>query len=65
LRDGDITPVDDRWYTQVEMTPTGTLVTPGASPRERRLLQAKYDIFQETIGVQKRWRKKINDALEK
>jgi hypothetical protein len=47
------------------MTPTGTVVAPDASPRERRLLQAKYDIFQETIAMQKRWRKKIDDALDK
>lgn len=46
------------------MTPAGTLVVPNASPREKRLLHAKYSIFRETIEIQKRWRKKMEDALD-
>jgi len=46
------------------MAPVGTLVAPNASPREKRLLEAKYAIFQETITTQKRWRKEMEDALK-
>ncbi|KAF8239558.1 Pentulose kinase [Tricholoma matsutake] len=52
------------WEIMVEMTPAGTLVVPNASPREKRLLHAKYSIFRETIEIQKRWRKKMEDALD-
>lgn len=47
---------------QVEMTPNGTLVSPSASAREKKLLEAKYKIFQESIDIQKRWRKDIEAA---
>ena len=45
------------------MTPTGTLVPPGASAREAKLLEAKYKIFRESIDIQKRWRAQIEEAL--
>ena len=44
------------------MTPAGTLVSPAASPREKKLLEAKYKIFRESIEIQKRWRKEMVDA---
>ena len=44
------------------MTPTGTLVAPAASPKEKKLLEAKYKIFREAIEIQKRWRKQMEEA---
>jgi len=44
------------------MTPPGTLVSPNATAREIKLLEAKYKIFLESIGIQKRWRKEMEDA---
>ncbi|GLB33245.1 putative FGGY family of carbohydrate kinases, C-terminal domain [Lyophyllum shimeji] len=50
------------WNIMVEMTPVGSLVAPSASAKERRLLEAKYKIFRETIEIQKRWRKEMDEA---
>ncbi|KAG6829683.1 hypothetical protein H0H92_003801 [Tricholoma furcatifolium] len=47
----------------VEMTPVGTLVSPSASAREKKLLEAKYKIFRESIEIQKRWRNEMDAAL--
>lgn len=47
---------------QVEMTPPGTLVAPSAGPKEKKLLEAKYKIFRESIEIQKRWRKEMEEA---
>jgi ribulose kinase len=47
---------------QVQMTPTGTVVRPGTSSREKKLLEAKYKIFRESIEIQKRWREEIEEA---
>lgn len=44
------------------MTSAGTLVAPAASPKEKKLLEAKYKIFRETIDIQKRWRDEIEAA---
>ena len=44
------------------MTPPGTLISPSASAREKKLLEAKYKIFLESIDLQKRWRKEMEDA---
>jgi hypothetical protein len=44
------------------MTPPGTVVRPTASEREKKLLEAKYKIFLETIEIQKRWRKEMQEA---
>jgi hypothetical protein len=44
------------------MTPVGTLIPPKASNKEKRLLESKYRIFLETIEIQKRWRKEMEDA---
>jgi len=45
------------------MTPPGTLVVPAASPKVKRLLDAKYKIFRETIDIQKRWRQQMEEAM--
>lgn len=44
------------------MTPTATLVAPAASPKEKKLLEAKYKIFREAIEIQKRWRRQMEEA---
>ncbi|KAF8075839.1 FGGY family of carbohydrate kinase [Lyophyllum atratum] len=50
------------WDIMVDMTPVGTLVAPSATPKEKKLLEAKYKIFRETIDIQKRWRKEMEEA---
>ncbi|KAF8630051.1 hypothetical protein AX15_003136 [Amanita polypyramis BW_CC] len=50
------------WDIMVEMTPPGIAVAPATTPREKKLLQAKYKIFLETIDIQKRWRQEIEEA---
>ncbi|KAJ7725096.1 FGGY family of carbohydrate kinase [Mycena metata] len=52
------------WRIMVEMTPPGTLVSPSASPKEKKLLEAKYKIFRESIDIQKRWRKEMEEAMK-
>ncbi|TFK56219.1 Pentulose kinase [Heliocybe sulcata] len=52
------------WDVMVEMTPVGSMVSPAASPKEKKLLEAKYKIFRETIEIQKRWRKEMEDAAK-
>ncbi|KAJ7229081.1 hypothetical protein GGX14DRAFT_692885 [Mycena pura] len=52
------------WGIMVDMTPPGTLVAPSASPKEKRLLEAKYKIFQEMIDMQRRWRREMEEACE-
>jgi len=51
------------WSIMVEMTQPGTRIEPGATPKEVRLLQAKYKIFRESIEIQRRWRKEMQDAV--
>lgn len=46
------------------MTPPGTFVAPAASSKEKKLLEAKYKIFRESIEIQKRWRKDIEEACK-
>jgi ribulose kinase len=53
---------EDMWKIMVEMTPAGTLVAPGASSKVKKLLDAKYKIFRETIDIQNRWRQEIEEA---
>ncbi|KDQ65060.1 hypothetical protein JAAARDRAFT_28723 [Jaapia argillacea MUCL 33604] len=50
------------WNVMVEMTPAGTMVAPNASEKEKRLLEAKYKIFRESIEIQKRWREEMEVA---
>ena len=45
------------------MTPVGTRVAPNASSKQKRLLEAKYRIFRESVEIQKRWRKEMEEAL--
>ncbi|KAF8904258.1 FGGY family of carbohydrate kinase [Mucidula mucida] len=52
------------WKIMVEMTPPGTMILPAASPKVKRLLEAKYKIFRESIDIQKRWRKEIEEACK-
>lgn len=44
------------------MTLPGTLVAPAASPKVKKLQDAKYKIFRETIEIQKRWRQEMEEA---
>ncbi|KAK2462324.1 hypothetical protein APHAL10511_005630 [Amanita phalloides] len=53
---------DMLWNIMVEMTPPGALVAPAATLKEKKILEAKYQIFLETIEIQKRWRRKIEEA---
>lgn len=50
------------WEIMVEMTPAGTVIRSQAGEREKRILDAKYKIFKETIEIQRRWRKEIEAA---
>ncbi|KAF8576224.1 Pentulose kinase [Ramaria rubella] len=52
------------WAIMVDMTQPGQLIKPSATPREKRLLEAKYKIFRETIETQKRWREEVENALD-
>ena len=45
------------------MTAPGTVIPVSVDSREKRLLEAKYSIFRETIEIQKRWRRKMEDAV--
>ncbi|KAG6820228.1 hypothetical protein H0H93_003730 [Arthromyces matolae] len=51
------------WKIMVEMTPVGVLVAPSSSTKEKKLLEAKYKIFRESIDLQKRWRAEMDAAL--
>jgi len=51
------------WSIMVEMTTIGALISPKASNKEKKLLEAKYKIFLETIDIQMRWRKEMDDAV--
>ena len=44
------------------MTPNGTVVSPSAPSKEKKLLEAKYKIFLENIDIQKRWRAEMDVA---
>ncbi|KAJ7590783.1 Pentulose kinase [Mycena floridula] len=52
------------WKIMLEMTPPGTIVVPAATPKKKRLLDAKYEIFRESIEIQQRWRAKMENALK-
>ena len=45
------------------MTAAGTVIPVSVNSREKKLLEAKYSIFREAIEIQKRWRKKMEDAV--
>jgi ribulose kinase len=53
------------WEIMVDMTQPATRVEPRKGTegeRERRLLDAKYEIFLESVETQRRWRDKIATA---
>ncbi|KIO19895.1 hypothetical protein M407DRAFT_221921 [Tulasnella calospora MUT 4182] len=50
------------WEIMVEMTQAGRKIEPGANPRDKRLLEAKYQIFLESIKTQRRWREIMEQA---
>ncbi|XP_006459750.1 hypothetical protein AGABI2DRAFT_202125 [Agaricus bisporus var. bisporus H97] len=50
------------WKVMIEMTPPGTLVVPSASPKDKKLLNAKFRIFMETVDIQRRWRVEMEEA---
>ncbi|KAH9986788.1 Pentulose kinase [Russula vinacea] len=56
----DPDPAAALWDIMQEMTPPGTVVRPAAGEREKRLLEAKYRIFLESIEIQRRWRNEID-----
>ena len=45
------------------MTAPGTMIPVSSNSREKKLLETKYSIFLESIEIQKRWRKKMEDAV--
>ena len=61
---GDEQESEARWKIMVAMTPHGALVAPAAKPKERKLLEAKYKIFRESIDIQTRWRKEMEEACQ-
>lgn len=52
------------WDIMAHMTQPGVRIEPSVEQgsREKRLLQAKYKIFRETIEIQRRWRREIEVA---
>ncbi|KAG8934165.1 hypothetical protein FRC00_012462 [Tulasnella sp. 408] len=52
------------WEIMVEMTQAGRKIDPAANPRDKRLLEAKYQIFLESIETQRRWREKMEQAAK-
>ncbi|KZV86423.1 Pentulose kinase [Exidia glandulosa HHB12029] len=53
---------EELWNIMVEMTPPGTVIRSTATDREKKILDVKYRIFKETIEIQRRWRKDIDEA---
>lgn len=54
------------WDIMVEMTQPATRVEPMQGDKgaaEKKLLQAKYEIFLESIDIQRRWRQRIAKAI--
>lgn len=48
----------------MDMTPPGVLIPPSKEGLEKRILDAKYEMFLETVEIQKRWRKKMDDIVQ-
>lgn len=44
------------------MTQPGEVVLPAIDPAESKLLEAKYQIFLESIEIQRRWRAVMGEA---
>lgn len=47
---------------QVDMTPVGKRIVPEAGEKEMALFDVKYKIYRESIEVQRRWRKMVDDV---
>ncbi|KAI9466579.1 Pentulose kinase [Lactarius psammicola] len=56
-------PATALWNIMQEMTPPATVVQPAAGDKEKKLLEAKYKIFLESIDIQRRWRKEIDAVV--
>ncbi|PWN19259.1 Pentulose kinase [Microstroma glucosiphilum] len=54
---------DRLWQMMVEMTKEGYFLYPRATGSEKKLLDAKYQIFLESIDVQRRWKKLTEEAI--
>jgi FGGY-family pentulose kinase len=54
---------DHLWDLMKSMTKAGTLVFPTKDAKRKRLLDAKYTVFRETIVEQRRWRDIIHEAM--
>ncbi|TIB97136.1 Pentulose kinase [Wallemia mellicola] len=52
------------WQLMTEMTKPGERIEPNCSKKDSTLLNAKYKIFRESIDIQRKWRKEVEDALE-
>ncbi|KIJ19815.1 D-ribulokinase [Paxillus involutus ATCC 200175] len=59
-----VTTAEQMWKIMVDMTLPGTLVAPAAPPKVKKLLDAKYKIFRETIEIQQRWRQEMEEAAK-
>ncbi|KAH0839566.1 hypothetical protein J3R83DRAFT_455 [Lanmaoa asiatica] len=57
-----VTASEQMWKIMVEMSLPGTLVAPAPSSKVKKLFEAKYKIFRETIDIQKRWRQQMEEA---
>lgn len=51
------------WQLMTEMTKPGETIEPNCSKKDSLLLGAKYKIFRESIDIQRRWRKEVEDAI--
>ena len=59
---------DKLWDVMTAMTQPATRVEPRTGPlgeREKKLLDAKYEIFRDSIDVQRKWRQKVAEAVKK
>ncbi|EAU82451.2 ribitol kinase [Coprinopsis cinerea okayama7 len=55
------------WGIMAEMTPEGVFIEAmkGTSETERKLLEVKYEIFLETVKLQRKWRDAVDAVLRK
>jgi len=44
------------------MTPHGNVIRSSANAVEKKILDAKYRIFKESIDIQRRWRREVDEA---
>ncbi|TEB29439.1 Pentulose kinase [Coprinellus micaceus] len=60
---GDEKKAEILWNIMMDMTPPGVLIPPTKEGLEKRILNAKYEIFLETVEIQKRWRDKMDKIV--